>query len=281
MVQRELSSKLIDLDIVLLDPSVQEGGVEERRFSAFDLPIDAVVYHPLHFVAVASESNLTLAWLRELRKLLFGRVLYDDGPASSTLSAIRSARLPRKWLGELFERLEFLWAEARSDNVYGYKFFQASELAIFLRMNSRIDTHYFKHKYLVEDAQRLVGSALPQILNRTTSGFIDDNRWPSTADAIARWLRTRGNLYEDITGLCRDLEFLITMGRARDSVLVARLALLRSICVQPDWTSRAPDKIRQAAAHAFIQGRPIEPDMHCLMNRLLSEIAALLGGDEP
>lgn len=69
-----------------------------------ELPIHVVLYHPLHFLAIASNPRLVFLFLREIRKLLEGMELFDhDGGLERTVEAMRNTRIPYDLLRPFLE----------------------------------------------------------------------------------------------------------------------------------------------------------------------------------
>lgn len=164
---RRASSLVSDVDLLVLDADINQTEVVEREVRRLGKLINFTAYNEVHFLALARSEELIFFWLREIRKLIFGKVLLEkNNLATRTIDILRASQVSKLRLSQLFAGLKQAREAVPNPIVFDASFLTALETLYFLKMHTRIDTLYSKHKYLLEDARNLHCPTLARLLER-------------------------------------------------------------------------------------------------------------------
>ncbi|MFM0170596.1 hypothetical protein PQR33_14860 [Paraburkholderia sediminicola] len=258
-----------DIDLIVLTDEVAEGEVVEKVEVTLGQPIDIVAYNRLHFLAICRDPDLVLFNLRDIRKLLRGRLLVDDGVGAASVEQCRVAkpnyaRLQATLLCALGCR-----ADLRSD-LYSIQFFRLLEDVIFLKMHTRVETIYSKHKYLLDDAKALPTATLASLLSETAAALASSRDWPAIQVAFEDWLGGQSDHPPLIAGPFRDVRKLIANQQMLAAVLPFRHVLVRTVIHVKDVQSDR--ELEDIVYRSFAVGHAIP---NSVMHRLDESLAEL------
>jgi hypothetical protein len=216
-----------DIDITGLDHSVAIG--EDRSDASVygELPLHIVVYNPLHFLIIRSHADLVFLFLREIRKLLEGIVLFDDdGTLKQTLDSFRTVRIPYDRLQPLVNAVSVYRPDGDAIPQNRLAFYHAVENLSFAWMHFDMKYRYTKPKWLIDDAKLVSSTNLLELL-RTISSELTAQ---SDVSVCVRELRLRAPSSTETRAsrLCvnnlDDAESLIRKGRVIEAVWPLRMS---------------------------------------------------------
>lgn len=173
-----------DIDITGFDQSVPIGEDQSDISTFGDLPLHIVTYNPLQFQIITSDPDLTFLFLREIRKLLNGIVLFDDdGVLTQTLESFRTLKIPYDRLRPLVHTVSLYRPGTGGPAHERLAFYHAVENLTFAWMHFDLSYRYTKPKWLIDDA-KLISKELVDLL-----------------ESIGKELTNSGGLAEFVTQL--------------------------------------------------------------------------------
>ncbi len=281
-----------DLDLLLLLPDLGLTEVIDRSIEVEGHEINFSAYNQSYFLAVAASEELTFFSLREIKKLTFGRVLYDeDAVAARTLSTLQSIRISNEWFVRIYARLLDLRSKLPTAPVYSIEFFLALETVILLRMHAQAQFYYSKHKYLMEDAKLAGSSAFLQLLALTARPLAGAEDISELAGALRENLSRSDDLvYKCVSTFIRDAQTLISHSRKIDAVFPLRYGALRAILLlnEKHRTDEGCDSILPSPFGSDLNkvlyrvlsiGQPIEEEILAAFDECVSELGFECGAN--
>ncbi len=214
-----------DLDITAFDPALEIG--QEQVTSLPSSPVEShlVRYNPAHFFAVLADPKLSLLYMREMRKLVHGKVLFDkDGELARLLVALRSFSLPRTVLQPFFDGA-ISFSDIGPTLSRRMSFYYSVEHLIFAWFHSDITLPYSKPKWVLRDSRAVHSDSFGALLIAVAQELTD----VGDLCGLAEELRDQANAAKcpkNVVDLnLRDCEFLIKHAQYPDAVWPLRMAL--------------------------------------------------------
>lgn len=264
-----------DIDVIVFSKQIETGDVVDRSLRIDGVTIDFSIYHPLHFRALAINSDLAFYHLREIRKFLFGEIVFDDGSAAVSKAELKAIQPSRERLKMLYDELRVRRGQLMQVRNYSRDFFLCLESAIFLRMHLRTEIRFSKHKYLLEDAANLPTNTLENLLLLTAKPLNRNSRWPH----LCHELSERLNGYDDgpalLRGPIRDALWLIDRNFLLEATFPFRYVAARTY-VWANGNGIRDSQLNSILAVAFAENVRINPNVLTLFDALLSESQLLI-----
>lgn len=174
-----------DLDVTGLDATVAVGDDRALVFTWRRWPVHVVCYHPLHFAAVASASELLFVFMREIRKLQDGIVLFDDdGDLARTLEQLESVSPPHHLLEPLVGAVADFQAGETDLTRLRLGLYHAVENLTYAWMHFDLRSRYSKPKWLLDDARLVPSRHLVALLRRISLELVSAHPLAELAAAI-------------------------------------------------------------------------------------------------
>lgn len=257
-----------DLDVIALSKLTPEGKSIDINENIGDIKVNISVYNYLHFLALAQSSELVFYHLREIRKLLVGEIVFDDGIAHLSRCVIKRAEICHRKLQGMLRKAELQITALKKVHHYSKDLFVSVEYAIFLKMHSKIETRYSKHKYLLEDSKHLPTPTLTELMQETANTLLRSPEWP-------RILLAHENTLCQIGGGCaegpiRDSVALLKNGMKLEAVFPFRYALVKLINHTDNDASE--NDIEFIVNIGFCLKEAMEPRILSLLERCISEV---------
>jgi hypothetical protein len=167
---------------------------------------------------------LVLFALRDIRKLVRGRLLTDDGVGAASVAECLRARPSTQVLQQILSSTRGVRRTIHS-GVYSHDFFRVIESIVFLRMYSTVDAAFSKHKYLMMDAERDSRQAFFNLLRATAQSLSSSPRWPALFLEFREYVFFESDL-PSVYGPLKDTAALLERGLHLEAVLPFRYALL-------------------------------------------------------
>jgi hypothetical protein len=216
-----------DLDVTGLDDTVLAGHDRACEYEHAGWPVHVVLYHSAHFLAIVNHDQLLFLFLREVRKLLDGIVLFDeDGALGQTLDSLRALRIPYGCLEPLVALVRERRLPKRGTVRQRLHFYRAVEALSYAWMHFEMSYRYTKPKWLLEDAKRVVAEYLMDLLGGISWELIGSHRIGSLAEKLREHLSVLadGRMKTFSLGQLRDAESLIAADRSVEAVWPLRMA---------------------------------------------------------
>lgn len=217
-----------DIDLVVLAPAGDPVWVEDAYLGhRHGIRVDAALYDPNYFRAVARNRTLFFYGLRDVRKLLRGRVLFDpEGVGSSIVSLLRTVEVDPALVRPIVAKSAQLWSVGTKQQVFTADAARAIELLVLATMHARREMRYSKHKYLLEDVMN-IGGALSELIVSLAELNADE------VETFAEILKHKdkdilddNSLFGGIENVVRDAQVLIGQGHLLSAVFPLRYVAL-------------------------------------------------------
>lgn len=255
-----------DIDFIALAAGQPATSADEVSLCVDNVQVNITTYSEDYFYLVASQPDLFFYNLRDVRKLICGKLLYDlRGRGADVVALLRSVEVDGRIILSLLSSVQQLWqTEIKYFTIDNNR---AIDLLAFVIMHSRRDILYSKHKYMLEDAKRFSGSLsalLCELAERTVTA-VDVRR---VADGLSSGSVARfGEEFGGVKGVLEDAKTLLLAGREPDAVFPLRyvsLTFAQSLSLRgnpdDDFSSvaqvlllgtRIPDNIRMHFSDCF------------------------------
>lgn len=216
-----------DLDVTALDATVAPGQDRAHEFVWERWPVHVVSYHPLHFHAVARNDQLLFVFMREIRKLREGMVLFDqDGQLRRIKDDLETISIPYRLLRPLAQAGLGDGLTERDRAAQRVELYFAIENLTYAWMHLDMAYRYAKPKWLLADAQLVDSEHLLPLLREISQELIDTHdlreltgavRQQTDAASLSSTVRlARGNV--------SDSEALLKEDRKHEAVWPLRMA---------------------------------------------------------
>lgn len=204
-----------DIDITAFDPKMGADEDQSYTFKFSGLPVHVVSYHPSYFDAMAGDTVLVLLFLREIRKLRRGVMLFDlDGHGTALLNrmsrvqmpldlieeqylVITSGRIPLPSLGQINEGVTSCTLRQRL-NLY-----HLVENAVFYLLHLHADFMYSKPKWIMLDVAQAASPAMVRLVDAVSAEYFTAGIVPEAvnlAQAVAKQIEGQPGLPVQLHG---------------------------------------------------------------------------------
>lgn len=262
-----------DIDLIVLSPSVPEGLPVETgcRINAQDVNI--VIYNDLFFCAVATNPDLVFYFLREIRRFLAGQVLVDDGAINRNRFALERAMVSESALTSNFRIAKCFRAEWSPESRYSLDFYRIIETLTLVRLHMRIEGRFSKHKYLLEDIERLNASPFERLLKRLAESLAIRPEVSALVRDVTRFATLTGTENKpNERGPLHDAVDLLANGRRVEAVPPLRYFLLKTYYSRAMRSHEQESTFSRLLERAFFLLEQIPPDIMKLLDECLAEV---------
>ncbi|WP_316186550.1 hypothetical protein [Bradyrhizobium sp. SZCCHNRI2014] len=204
--------------------------MSDREVSQFGKDINLTAYNDAYFLALAQSEDLVFFALREIRKLIFGKVLFErDACASRAISALRTCRVSKVRLRQLYSALKDA-RRSKSSLTFDLNFSRSLETLYFLTMHSRMEILYSKHKYLLIDAKQLPSPSLANLLERVGALYGGREELLNLCSEFGECLASGfPEIAKSVGKFVGDAKTLLANGFEVDAIFPLRYAALRTV----------------------------------------------------
>ena len=216
-----------DLDITCFDWNVPVGSERHAKFELGGMPVHAVAYHPNYFLIVSTHNDLILPSLREIRKLLEGKILFDDeGVLETVLASLKSISIPRETLKPFVAAVQSFKLDSLPAAEARLFFYYAVENLAFGWMNADLKYRYSKPKWLLEDAALIPSKSLFLLLRAISEELITNAPLPELIQQLRLMLDRDENagMPSGVPFHLKDAETLVHQGLALEAVWPLRMS---------------------------------------------------------
>lgn len=234
-----------DIDITAFDPQVGVGEDRNYCFDFADIPVHVVSYHPSHFDAMTSQDLLVLLFLREIRKLRQGLLLFDvDGHGAALLDRMRRVDTPIGLLEEQFRIIAdgdvpVVTPDVRNAVAADWNLRQRLNLyflvenAVFYLLHLDAAFMYSKPKWIMSDVAQTGATAVRQLVDAVSAEYTAAGIVPQVADqvqaVVAQLYGQPGipeALYEHAVAMAKDARQLARKGEPAAASWPLRMSVL-------------------------------------------------------
>lgn len=219
-----------DIDITAFDPTVQPGADRSTNFLHHDLPVHVVAYNVSHFLVVAESELLTFAYIREIKKLLRGIVLFDDAEVvARSLQRIRGCSVAPRLLAPLVAAADPSQMPPETVAESRLSFYRAVDSMAFAWLHLRPEYSYSKPKWLQEDAKAVHSPALEGLLHAVSGELEQRHDIGQLVERVASAL-PRGNngAWQQCLNHLADARALVKAGCRGPAVFPLRMAVYQA-----------------------------------------------------
>jgi hypothetical protein len=216
-----------DLDFIAFDSSIPPQSEGHVKFEVRGLPAHIVCYHPRLFHSVLQSKTLILAFLRELRKILQGQILFDIGTLTDTRKEIAEFQIPDSLLLPFVRMAESFVPSSPESPAKRLSLYFAIENLTFAWLHSRIEYRYSKPKWLLEDAKYIHEIALVDLLYAVAEDACSRTKPQNLLTLLLRQIETNHIRDDRNTNVCfhtKDAQALISAGQVLESIFPLRMA---------------------------------------------------------
>ncbi|GII90135.1 hypothetical protein [Sinosporangium siamense] len=224
------SDCVADIDITAFDRTVALGHDRHSSFEYHGLPVHVVAYSEWHFQAVACNDLLTLAYIREIRKILRGVVLFDDtGSVETSLRRLRGCGVAAHLLQPLAAIAATGAALPEDPAESRLAFYRAVESMTFAWLHLRLEYSYSKPKWLLEDVRTTRSASLEQLLYTLASELPESHDVGELVETAFRELpRGEGESTTQLLNNLTDARSLVSADRLHEAVFPLRMAVYQA-----------------------------------------------------
>jgi hypothetical protein len=257
-------------------------------------PVHVVLYPPEHFLAVAGNEDLLFVFLREVRKLLEGEVLFDiDGTLARTLERLREVQVPRRHLQPLAARVMEYHSEPGEDGPARLSFYHALETLAYVWMHLDLRYRYTKPKWLIDDARRVESRSLVGLLEEVSQELTEVHDVNRLVGELAGHLSRagEGRMQKFSRDQLGDAKSLLAGGRYEEAVWPLRMAVymlaqlwaeahdvsyldLRSIAPILEAMERADAALAASLKDVLLYEKPLPPSLASRLEEARAEFLA-------
>ncbi|MDX8450480.1 hypothetical protein [Mesorhizobium captivum] len=249
-----------DIDFIALSMDHRVALASDISFVLGRFDVNVTVYSPAYFPAIAARSDLFFYNLRDVRKILSGRLLYDrDDIGARIVALLRSTEVDSNVVRGLYQSAKQSWSGGPTPERFTFACNRAIDLLTFALMHSRRDIAYSKHKYLLEDAR-----AIPGDLFALLSDMADATVCAVDLRKAATALLDRTDLGA-VKAVVNDADRLLRAGRVRDAVFPLRYVCLTVLLAASTDATGDLDLL----ASLLLLGAPIPQRIRLLYRRCL------------
>ncbi len=198
-----------DIDITAFDPTMSADEDRSYNFKFSELPVHVVSYHPSYYDAMAGDGVLLLLFLREIRKLRRGVMLFDlDGQGTALLNRMSRVQMPLDLIEEQYliiasgkvplPSFSCINGAVTSCNLrQRLNLYHLVENAVFYLLHLNIDFMYSKPKWIMLDVAQAASPAMVRLVNAVSAEYSTAGIVPEAvilAQAVAKQIQGQPGL---------------------------------------------------------------------------------------
>lgn len=183
-----------DIDITAFDPEMRADEDRSCTFEFSGLPVHVVSYHPSYFDAMAGDRVLALLFLREIRKLRRGVMLFDlDGHGAALLNRMSRVEVPLDLLDQQYLVINSgkvpLPSPGQTNEVASacilrqrLNLYHLVENAVFYLLHLDAGSTYSKPKWIMLDVAHAASPAMVRLVDAISAEYCSAGIVPEAAN---------------------------------------------------------------------------------------------------